>query len=170
MVVAYQAEKITGALFLMEKLEKFNTIYPKVLNVINRIREINISFYPIFASAIERTEAKKVPIQQNIDNEIKEKEEIISKCVPFEEEMQQILRQKQLEKENSEESVSEYSMHSIRSIYANEHENYKSLLSEIGGINSKIREKEDAIRDLDGFVRQLSICLKYIDQYTNVVA
>lgn len=52
MTIAFQAEKITGALLLIPNLEKISNLYPQIKTIIEDIKKINKDFFPLLDDAI----------------------------------------------------------------------------------------------------------------------
>lgn len=163
-VVAFQAEKITGALLLMEKIEKLSSVYEKAERVIDRIKEINLELLPQFIKAFSSIVENIPPLQVNLDTLTKKENDLIEICKPFEEEYKAILK-KEKDKEQSKSYYPYCYSSNIKSKYIADHPEYNELLARIRVIQDEIYYLKDNIKGLKDFINQLTICIDLVEKY-----
>ena len=92
LVMAFQAEKITGALYFLEKLKPLEIIYKDIDKTINEIIDINKKLYPTFKVNLKRINTE-IKSRKHILEKLKsEAEEIEGLCAPFLAEIQEIIK------------------------------------------------------------------------------
>ncbi len=166
-LVAFQAEKIAGALLLMEQIRKLNSVYEKAERVIDRIKEINLELLPRFKKAIPSIEVKIPPLQVELERLIEKDNTLKEKCKPFEEEFKVILKkaQEEAKAKDPNECVIPYF---IETKYIEDHPDYKELLDKIKLIPYEKGELKEKIDGLNDFINQLTKCVDLVDKYVVV--
>ena len=166
-VVAFQAEKITGALLLMEQIRKLSSVYEKAERVIDRIKEINLELLPRFKKAIPSIEVKIPPLQAELERLIEKENTLKEKCKPFEEEFKVILKkaQEEAKAKDPDECVIPFF---IETKYIGDHPDYKELLDKIKLIPYEKGELKEKIDGLNDFINQLTKCVDLVDKYVVV--
>ena len=156
--IAFQAEKVSGALQLLESLRKLTDIYPKITLHINRIIELNIKLLPNFEDAIPRIE-KEVESRQNELNKLKEEQEALElKCKPHLDAIQTIFQERH--KENSNTSYS-----NVEEEYRETHKEYEEDSKQLSALKQKTFNMEYDIRCRNIFIGKISGCIMQINKY-----
>lgn len=170
-VVAFQAEKIAGALLLLEQIRTLNSVYEKAERVIDRIKEINLELLPQFKKAISSAKLKLHSLQVTHDILIEKENALKEKCKPFEEECKSICNK---EKGKGKDKITygiycvDVHLSNIKSKYIADHPEYKNMLAEIRVIQDKIYYLKDDINGLIDFIKLLTECAELIDEYVVV--
>ncbi len=163
-VVAFQAEKITGALLLMEQIRKLSSVYEKAERVIDRIKEINLELLPKFKKAIPSIEVQIPPLQAEFERLIEKENTLKEKCKPFEDEFKVILKRAE-EEAKAKVPVESVSYYSTETEYIKEHPDYKVLLEQIKLIPYEKKTIKDKIDGLNDFINQLTKCIDLVDKF-----
>ncbi|MCQ2245105.1 MAG: hypothetical protein MJZ32_12715 [Bacteroidaceae bacterium] len=160
-VVAYQAEKISGALLLLEKLSKLTTIYPDVTKTIVRIKDMNQGLLPKFRSTKKEIEIELEKRREVVNKLEKEVEQLNESIKPHEEAIKKLFEI--AKKENP-------ATFDIRRNYESKNPDYAMTKKKIDDIRRNIDEKKMDIRKRNNFANRLSECINRIVQYVTNVA
>lgn len=151
MEIAFKAEKITGALFLLEKLTKLKKIYPRVVQVMKEIKEMNKRILPVINDCIDKIEREIKPLQKEIDDYQKEIDGLEDEYAENFKEVEAIREQKYEAPvlKNKKKALEEYD---------NLHPDFKKICDNISDIESKIYVIEKEIKLRRNFSTQLEKC------------
>lgn len=163
MIAAYQAEKISGALLLLEKLKALTSIYPKVTDSIERIKVINLEMLPHFQNIIADIERKIDDYQKIVDIESAKKEMIVINCKSHFDAIQTIIKERQEKKIYTSED-------SVRKEYFQIHKDFELQYIKIQDLLVSIQEKKSSISYRNSFVNKLTGCVNQIKDYFKEVA
>lgn len=158
MIIAKQAEKISGALNLLNKLETLIEIYPKVIEDIQIIKDLNRNLLPSFSQKVSQIKAEVVNRQTIIDSLKIEKEDLEQKCRPHNEKILEIKKESENEKGSSNISEAQ-----IREDYCKEHIDFKYMIDRIAKIEDEIIAKEKDIINRNEFAKQIEDCIDAIE-------
>lgn len=157
MNLAFKAEKITGALLLLEKLEPLTELSSAITDSIDEIKRINSCLFQELSNHI-------IKIQNDIE---RHKQHLISlegtltaleeKAVPHKERIAKL-----------QEGKSFPEIKEIKERYMAENPEYTSLCHEIVSINKNISETKTHIRKRVGFENCLAECMERIQTYAKV--
>lgn len=157
MNLAFKAEKITGALLLLEKLQPLADLSTEIVDSISKIKRLNCDLYPDLSEGILKIQ-KDIDIHEqqrvNLEDMLKDLED---KAEPHNKRIDELQKNKLLhEKEN------------ILKNYMIENPEFDSLCSEIAKIKEKINNIKTHIRKREGFVCCLTECMQRLQIYAKV--
>lgn len=156
MEIAKQAEKISGAMMLLEKLEVLTTIYPKVVEVINEIKEISSSLIPNFETKVIQIREQVALKLDELDALKTKKESIESECKPN---FDEIAKMTELRTKETGKHVAEYI---IRHEYEQNHYDFKIKYEKIQELSKKINDIQSDIINRESFSDEISDCINII--------
>lgn len=163
LVLSYQVEKMSGSLFLLEKLKELSSIYPKVFESIERIIEINNNLLPSFKSSIssikEEIEFRKTVVEQ----ERHEKTQIELECKPDFEAIMEIVNEKRKHNIFTSENMVTYE-------YIKTHTRFFELYNKIQSLDESIKKKESDIANRNLFAQLISKCIEQMIKNLSEVA
>lgn len=156
MVIAKQAEKISGALDFLSNLEALSDIFPEVVRDIQMIKDLNIGLLPSLIRKKEEIGAE-VERRQIVITQLEDDIETLARfCKPH---TDAILKLKK-EKENEiSKYVPEYE---IREEYYKEHYDYKQKYEKLIELQNIIRDKKDDICNRKNFAIEIKSCVDKI--------
>lgn len=163
-VIAFQAEKITGALILLEQIGKLSSVYVNAERVIDRIKKINSELLPQYKKAISSIDEKIAPLQVNIETLTEKENTLIEICKPFEEEFEAILNKAREEAKAKDHNIW-INPANLKPKYLFDHPEYKEYLDKITEIKHEIKLLTDNINELKDFIKQLTKCIELIDMH-----
>lgn len=154
MNLAFKAEKITGALLLLEKLQPLTEISSAITNSIEEIKRMSISLLPEVSNQIINIQHNVEMHKQHLANYEKEQSELTEKLAPYEERITLL-----------QEGKLSYERQQIIKNYIIENPEYETLRSKIDGINNQIREIRKHLVKRENFIRCLTECIERIQTY-----
>lgn len=157
MEIAKQAEKISGAMMLLEKLEVLITIYPKVVEAINEIKEISNSLIPNFKTKVSQIENQIAQKQEDLNSLMTAKESIESECKPN---FDEITKMTELRTKETGKYVAKYT---IRQEYEQTHPDFKITFEKIQELSKKISNIQSDINNRESFSSEMSNCINIIE-------
>lgn len=153
MILVWQAEKISGALLFLEKLEALIPIHSKVTESIERIKSINVEMLPRFRTKLAEMEKEIEEYKKNVDLEIAEKNRIETECQPYCDEIQKII-----------DEYPKRQKHIIIREYFESHKNFEAIHEKFNKLSESISTKQLDIwkrqhfaREFERFVEQIVI-------------
>lgn len=160
-IIAFQAEKISGALLLLDNLSTLTTIYPNVTKSIEQIKDMNRGLLPNFRSTKNKIEIE-VERRREVVNKLEEQvEELTERNKPHEEAIKLLVEQ--AKKDNPSHT-------NIQRDYESKHPDYVITSKKIKDIRNDIYEKKQDIYQRNEFARCISECISRIEQYMTNVA
>lgn len=164
MVIAKQAEKISGAMMLLEKLEILTTIYPKVVEAINEIKGISNSLIPNFKAKVSQIEEQIAQKQEELNSLMTTKESIELECKP---DFDEINKMTELKTKETGKYVAEYI---IRQEYEQIHPDFKIKFEKIQELSKKISNIQSDIYNRESFSSEISNCINIIESKLQLTA
>lgn len=164
MDIAKQAEKISGALLLLQKLEPLISIYPKIESHIQSIKDLNRKLLPSFRYSVTDIKDEIKIREQWVQNLKNEKEILEQQCQP---DFDEIKRLKQEEEKESQKYVYESD---IRNKYCQTHNEFKKRLERISILSDEIYKKQSDIFKRNGFAEEISNSIKLIENKLELIA
>lgn len=156
MVIAKQAEKISGALELLNNLKSLSEIFPKIADNIQTIKELNARLLPSFEQKIVEIK-KEIERRRNDVDALNFKAETLEReCKPHFEKIFEIKKQKE------KETGKHVSEHIIREEYFKEHKDFKSNVDKLAILKERIEEQKNDISNREEFAFQIDRCVKLI--------
>ena len=154
MDLTFKAEKITGALLLLEKLQPLTEISPVIQCSIDEIKQLNRSLSPELNSQIRRIQKEVGLHKQQLVALEAELASLEIKAAPHNKCITELQEGKSLSEKNE-----------IRKRYMMENQEYDSLCSDIVNVNEKIKDVKTRISKREGFVHCLEECVERIQTY-----
>lgn len=154
MDLTFKAEKITGALLLLEKLQPLTEISPVIQCSIDEIKQLNRDLSPEIDSQITRIQEEVDLYKQrllSLEADLATLEEKVAphnKCIA---ELQ--------DGKSSDERIG------IKSVYMKENPEYVSLCSEIANVKERISDLRTRINKRVSFINCLTECAERIQIY-----
>ena len=146
----FKAEKLSAALDLLDKLQVLATAHPLALDAIERIKELNINFFPNLKEHIERIENEIKKRQEILAPKIKERDILKEKGKPHYDKINDLI---EIARKNGNYNFSE-----IRNNYFSAHPDFKCLYDDVENRSDEIRKDEYQISMRENFVRRLDNC------------
>ena len=157
MSLAFKAEKITGALLLLEKLQPLTELSSTITDSIDEIKRINRCLSPELERQIIKTQNDIKIHKQHLIYLEETLTALEEKVAPHNERIAEL-----------QEGKLSYEKTAIMKEYMEENPEYASLCSEIDDINTKIAETKTHIRKREGFADCLTECIERIQTYAEV--
>lgn len=153
--LVYRMEKITGALHFLSSLRRLSEIYENITQDINRIKEINVSFYPEIIIAISPVKEqiadmniKLKPILKNLDN-------IKRKFNYLDDKLQKLL-----------ERTDWNNITEVKERFINRNPQYTKLAKEIDEIDMQISNLKNELNNRESYLKRLEDSKRLIEHYT----
>lgn len=154
-MIAKQAEKITGALSFLTNLQSLSEIFPQVSHYIQMIKDLNLKLLPSFIRKIEVINKEVVKSQTELKHLEAEFKTLYQYCEPHDAIILMIKNEKELK---SDKCVS---MEKIRNEYCMEHLDYKINFEKMNQINLDIEKRNSDIWNRKRFISELK---SYVDK------
>ena len=172
MVIAYKAEKITGALLFLEKLSKLAEILPTIQGSIDRIKSLNNRLKPELEEKITRIQNSVEELNEQVKKQRKSLEELEGQLKAVNEKIkphtENIKKLKEGCKDNEEQKK-------IEEKYSNDNHDYRELCSEKEKLQQEKEELQNKIYKLNrhiekrkAFINRLEVCRNNIQEYLSV--
>lgn len=146
----YKAEKLSAALCLLEKLQVLAPIHSIAQDAINKIKELNITFYPHLKEHIALIE-KEIQRRQNIlEPKIEERDRLKAKGKHHFDKMAELIEE--------ERKKGYYNSAVIRARYLSTHPDFKELYEDLEKRDEEIQKDEYQISIRKNFVQRLDDC------------
>lgn len=162
MSTIFKAEKLSAALDLLDKLKVLATAHPLALDAIERIKELNINFFPNLKEHIARIENEIKKRQEILAPKIKECDILKEKGKPHYDKINELI-------ENARRNGN-YNFSAIRSDYFSAHPDFKQLYDDVENRSNEISKDEYQISMRENFVRRLDNCKLLIIDKLNLAA
>lgn len=162
-LIAFQAEKISNSLLLLEKLKALAPIYSKVTESIDRIIEINTDLFPQFQKAISDIEKEIDKRTKDLDNDEEKKESLEVKNKEHFDKIQEIME------ESLENNTFTYE-HKVREKYIEENPSFGIDYKEIQNLIVSINKKRNDIYYRKAFVTSLRKCMDLMNSVLDLAA
>lgn len=154
MDLTFKAEKITGALLLLEKLQPLTEISPMIQCSIDEIKQLNRDLSPEIDSQITKIQEEVDLYKQRLLSLEADLATLEEKVAPHNKCIAELQEGKSLNEKNE-----------IRKRYMMENHEYDSLCSDIVSVNEKIKDVKTRISKREGFVHCLEECVERIQIY-----
>lgn len=164
MEIAKQAEKVSGAMMLLEKLKALEAIYPKVLKAIDEIKEIASGLLPSFENKVSQIKNQVGQKQCELNFMQNKKESIELECKP---DFDEITRMTELRKKEVGKYVAEYI---LREEYEKNHPEFKLKYKRIRELKDEISKIQSDICARHGFSDKISDCINIITSKLQLTA
>lgn len=157
MTIAFQAEKITDSIRVIDNLIQLSTIIPDILSSIEIIRNLNKVAYPIFQNAIKSISSDIESRNSSIHLLKKELKEIKIQYHKFNEECRNTWKNTK-EKHNLE-------FQEFEKTYILNHKEYEDVLNKKQDIKNSIEELEYDVEKRMNFKFRIKLCTEKIDKF-----
>lgn len=160
MTIAFQAEKITDSIKVIDKLKELATIMPDVLSTIEVIKNLNKTARPIFKNAINSIALDIEKRRTEISKHNKDLKEVKQKCCMFDDECRNAWKNSK-DKENLDfcEFEKSFIMH---------HKEYEQNLKNKKDLKDSIERLKQDIEKRTSFKSNLIQCTQKIDKFLKI--
>ncbi len=150
-ISVFKAEKISGALLFLENLEQIQCLCPEVVDVMQEVKDMNVSIKPEVESTIKNIKLYLEPLERERDN-------YYNHLISLENKID--FHKKQIEKIQKRKPESP----GIVENYINNHSEYSSLLEERESLLKKMQELAPIVSRRKRLLTRMTACLGRINK------
>lgn len=154
MNIAFQAEKISGALLLLDKLSELVPLFSVIQDSINTIKLLNQNLIPKIEKGVENIQVELDKNNKQLEVFKSELDVLNNKIAPHKEKIDELVK----EDGGNRKYVIEMN-------YKSENPEYKRLCTEIEYVQNRISEMKERISKRKNFITLLNECLNRIQTY-----
>jgi hypothetical protein len=158
----FKAEKLSAALELLEKLQVLAPAYPKALEAIEQIKQLNVDFFPnlkLKISAIEREiKRRKVVLKPKV----RERDRLKLRGKVHFDKIDKLIE--------AARKAGKYNFDEIRAEYFTAHPDFKRIYDAVEEKSEQIRKDEHEIDMRENFMKRLVACKELIKERLELAA
>lgn len=162
MSTIFKAEKLSAALELLEKLQVLAPAYPKALEAIEQIKQLNVDFYPnlkLKISAIEREIKRR---QVVLKPKVRERDRLKLRGKVHFDKIDKLIE--------AARKAGKYNFDEIRAEYFTAHPDFKRIYDAVEEKSEQIRKDEHEIDMRENFMSRLVACKELIMERLELAA
>lgn len=158
----FKAEKLSTALDLLDKLKALAPAYPKALEAIDKIKSLNVDFFPNLKEHIALIEADIKRRQELLKPKVEERDALKAKGKPHYDMIDKLIE--------IARKKGAFNFNAIRLHYLSEHPDFKKLHEDVEKRSEEISKDEHEISLRESFVRRLEGCKLLIMERLDIAA
>ena len=153
----FKAEKLSAALLLLDKLQLLAPAHAVASEAIERIKELNFSFYPNLKEYIVKIEQDIKDRKSFLVPKCKDRDQLKEKVKEHYDRIEKLVKNARMN--------NNFNINQIRMDYLSAHPDVKLIFDDIQKLEQEISFEEGQIKMRENFVRRLEACKMLITSY-----